>query len=152
MDGIIVRRARRQDIPQVTAIEKRSFHDPWTPEVLSETLEYFPETFFIAEIGHEIAGFLIGGIEDTGELIYGHICNFAVDTAYRRLGIGTGLLARAEHQFMVMLAAGVQLEVRSSNQVAQSFYNRLGYRTVFSIDQYYANGEDAVVMMKWFRF
>jgi len=46
----------------------------------------------------------------------------------------------------------VQLEVRASNLAARNFYLRLGYREVFTIDQYYANGEDAVVMMKWFRF
>jgi [ribosomal protein S18]-alanine N-acetyltransferase len=152
MDGITIRRARQRDIAAISAIELTSFKDPWTPEILLETLEYFPETFFIAEAGTEVAGFLVGGMEDTGELLYGHICNFAVDDRYRRLGIGTELVARAEHQFMFMFAAGVQLEVRSSNTIAQAFYSRLGYRMVFSIDQYYSNGEDAVVMMKWFRF
>ncbi len=152
MDGIMIRRARRSDLAAVAAIESQSFADPWTPEVLEETLEYFPETFFIAQAGMRLAGFLIGGIEDTGELVYGHICNFAVDNAYRRLGIGSALLSRVEHQFMVMLASGVQLEVRASNTVAQAFYQRLGYRQVFTIDQYYSNGEDAHVMMKWFRF
>jgi len=42
--------------------------------------------------------------------------------------------------------------VRLSNYAAQQFYRKIGYREVFHIDRYYANGEDAVVMMKWFRF
>jgi len=59
---------------------------------------------------------------------------------------------RVEHQFALELATGVQLEVRVSNTAAQRFYRRIGYRDVFCIDSYYANGEDAIVMMKWFRF
>ncbi|MGB4196055.1 MAG: ribosomal-protein-alanine N-acetyltransferase, partial [Methanoculleus sp.] len=35
---------------------------------------------------------------------------------------------------------------------AQEFYRRLGYREVFQVASYYSNGEDALVMMKWFRF
>ena len=62
------------------------------------------------------------------------------------------LVRRVEHQFAIELAAGVQLEVRVSNTTAQQFYRQLGYREAFLIDRYYANGEDAVVMMKWFRF
>jgi ribosomal-protein-alanine N-acetyltransferase len=62
------------------------------------------------------------------------------------------LVRREEQQFAIELAAGVQLEVRVSNTAAQQFYRKVGYRDVFVIDRYYANGEDAVVMMKWFRF
>jgi ribosomal-protein-alanine N-acetyltransferase len=62
------------------------------------------------------------------------------------------LVRREEQQFALYLATGVQLEVRVSNKRAQSFYRSLGYQEVLRIDQYYANGEDAIVMMKWFRF
>ena len=62
------------------------------------------------------------------------------------------LLRRLEHQFALELATGVQLEVRVSNTRAQRFYSRLGYKPVFEIDGYYSDGEDALVMMKWFRF
>ena len=65
---------------------------------------------------------------------------------------GCGLVRRIEHQFALESASGVQLEVRVSNQKAQGFYQKLGYQDVFRIVQYYANGEDALVMMKWFRF
>jgi ribosomal-protein-alanine N-acetyltransferase len=62
------------------------------------------------------------------------------------------LVNRIEHQFALEMAGGVQLEVRASNTVAQKFYRRIGYRDVFRLAHYYSNGEDAVVMMKWFRF
>ena len=95
---------------------------------------------------------MVGGLENTGENIYGHLCNFGVSSVYRRRGIGRLLIRRLEHQFALELATGVQLEVRVSNTRAQRFYQSMGYLPVFGIDQYYANGEDALVMMKWFRF
>ena len=149
---ITIRKARQEDIGAIAAIEAESFPDPWSAQVFAETLAYFPSTFFVAVHQERVVGFVAGGIEDTGEEVYGHICNLAVTRSYRKLGVGRMLVQRAERQFAINLAAGVQLEVRVSNVTAQQFYRRLGYRDVFLIDRYYANGEDAVVMMKWFRF
>ncbi len=149
---VTIRRARHSDLAQVVAIERESFPDPWDAEVMTDALTYFPTTFFVALSGGEVAGFVIGGFEDTGELMYGHICNLATARRFRRLGVGRLLVAREEQQFALELAAGVQLEVRRSNQVGQEFYRRLGYQEAFVIAGYYANGEDAIVMMKWFRF
>ncbi|MDD5686106.1 MAG: GNAT family N-acetyltransferase, partial [Methanoregulaceae archaeon] len=112
----------------------------------------FPSTFFVAEIAGDVVGFIAGGLEDTGEEVYGHICNLAVTPSSRKKGIGRVLVKRAEQQFAIELASGVQLEVRASNRIAQEFYVRLGYRQVFCIAEYYADGEDAIIMMKWFRF
>ena len=149
---IEVRRAKPADVPAIAAIERETFPDPWGEGVFLETINYFPSTFFVAASGGEVIGFLVGGLEDTGELVYGHICNIAVRPGYQQRGVGRILLKRAEHQFVVETASGVQLEVRVSNKPAQKFYLRNGYREVFTIPNYYANGEDALVMMKWFTF
>jgi len=147
---ITIRRARPVDIPEIARIEQESFPDPWDAEVLAETLALLPDTFFVATIDGKVVGFVAGGLEDTGEEIYGHICNIAVDPLFRKRGIARRLITREEQQFAISLATGIQLEVRVSNKPAQAFYRRLGYRPVFCIAGYYANGEDALVMMKWF--
>ncbi len=147
-----VRRASPADIPSIVAIEKESFIDPWGEPVFLEALACYPTTYFVAVCNGAVAGFIVGGLEDTGENIYGHICNIGISPPYRRRGVGSLLVRRAEHQFALERATGVQLEVRISNTGAQRFYQRRGYRPVFAIDRYYANGEDALVMMKWFRF
>ena len=151
-DGIMVRRARPGDIGTIVAIEAESFPDPWSAEVFSEAMKYFGDMFFVATMRGEVVGFIAGGLEDTGEAIYGHICNLAVSRRYRKQGIGSMLVRREEHQFAIGMAIGVQLEVRVSNQAAREFYQRLGYQVAFDIASYYTNGEDATVMMKWFRF
>jgi len=147
-----VRRAMPADIPAIFAIERELFVDPWEQAVFSEALTYFPTTYFVATCNGAVAGFIVGAPENTGENIYGHICNFGVAPAFQRRGIGRLLVQRAEHQFAFELASAVQLEVRLSNIPAQRFYRKIGYREVFRIAGYYANHEDAVVMMKWFRF
>ena len=147
-----IRRALPTDIGAIVDIEKASFIDPWEQAVFLEALTYYPTTYFVATCDGAVAGFVVGALEDTGENIYGHICNLAVDPRFRHRGIARMLVTRAEHQFALELATGVQLEVRVGNTAAQKFYQKMRYRPVFCIDQYYSNGEDALVMMKWFRF
>lgn len=148
----VIRRAAPADIAAIVAIEKESFIDPWDQSVFLEAFTYFPSTYFVAVCDGAVAGFVVGGLEDTGENIYGHLCNLGVTSAYRQRGIGKLLVRRFEHQVALHLGTGVQLEVRAGNTVAQRFYRRLGYRNVFEIEGYYSDGEDALVMMKWFRF
>ena len=147
-----VRRAVPLDIPAIVAIERELFIDPWEQAIFLEALSYYPTTYFVAVSGGTLAGFVVGGFENTGENVYGHLCNLAVAPGFQHRGIGRLLIDRIEHQFAFELATGVQLEVRLSNLPAQRFYRKLGYREVFRIADYYSNREDAVVMMKWFRF
>lgn len=150
LQEILIRRTRPGDIESIAHIERVSFKDPWSAAVFAESLTYFPETFFVATRNGEVVGFVVGGLEDTGEEIYGHLCNLAVAPSCRKQGIARRLVEREEQQFAIELATGVQLEVRVSNRDAQQFYRRLGYRPVLRFAGYYANGEDAIVMMKWF--
>jgi len=147
-----IRRATSLDVPSIVMVERELFIDPWEQSVFLDALTYFPTTYFVAVCDAKVVGFVVGGLEDTGENIYGHLCNLGVTAPYQYRGIGRHLVNRIEHQFALELASGVQLEVRVSNTNARKFYRRLGYREVLQFEHYYSNGEDAVVMMKWFRF
>jgi [ribosomal protein S18]-alanine N-acetyltransferase len=147
-----LRRAKITDVPAIAAIESESFPDPWGGDIFAEAITCFPTTFFVAVCDERIAGFIVGGLEDTGELLYGHICNIAVVSPSRNKGVGRQMVKRIEHQFVLEYASGIQLEVRISNVRAQSFYRKIGYTEAFTVSQYYANGEDALLMMKWFRY
>jgi len=148
----MIRRARTTDVSPIEKIEAGSFLDPWDPGLVAEVLCHHPRTCFVAEEQGRVVGFIAGGIEETGEAVYGHILNLAVQEEYRRRGIGRQLVHRIEHEFVLIGAGAVQLEVRVSNTVAQSFYARLGYTDVFRLAGYYQDGEDALVMMRWFRY
>lgn len=145
-----IRRAQQKDIEMITGIESLSFSDPWDQNAFYETLRFYPNTFFIAEIDGKIAGFIAAGIEDTGEVLVGHIMNLAVLPELRKRGIGRELVTRTEREFILEGVSSIQLEVRESNVNAQEFYERLGYQKILTIAEYYANREDAIIMMKWF--
>ena len=149
---LIIRRAQPADIPQIVAVEKAAFTDPWDERTLQESLAYYPETFFVAKNNGDVAGFVAGGVEDTGEEVYGHIMNLAVASGYRRQGIGQHLIRRLEQEYLILGASAVQLEVRVTNTGAQEFYRRLGYRDIFQFAAYYANEEDVRVMVMRYRF
>jgi ribosomal-protein-alanine N-acetyltransferase len=143
-----LRRARPTDIPEILAIERECFVEPWDEEVFVQTLEWTPSYFFVALAGGKIRGFVVGCLENTGSAVYGHISNLGVTAAYRKRGLGRLLVARLERQFVLEGAEGVLLEVRVSNTEGQEFYHRLGYQEAFLLSGYYSNGEDALVMMK----
>jgi len=145
-----IRRARPDDLQEITSIERASFPDPWEGDVLAESLHFYPRTFFVAENESHIAGFVAAGVEDTGVEVYGHILNLAVEPSVRSRGIGRRLVNRVELECLLLGAAGIQLEVRASNTRARRFYEHLGYEQVFVLADYYSDGEDAIVMMKWF--
>lgn len=90
-----------------------------------------------------IAGYIVSR-ETAGEL---HINNVAVRNEYRRRGIGTALLELVIEKAKELGAAVAFLEVRSSNQVAQSLYERCGFKAIARRANYYSEPrEDAVVM------
>ncbi|WP_245619316.1 GNAT family N-acetyltransferase [Methanogenium cariaci] len=92
-------------------------------------------------------------MEDTGgDAVYGHIMNIAVRRVSQgQGGAGSKLLQRIEFECMVLGGAGaMQLEVRVSNLGAQRFYQKHEYAQVFMVDSYYNDGEDAILMMRWF--
>lgn len=147
---IHIRRARQADLQVICAIEHELFPDPWDESAFRDALYIYPGLFFVAEINGNVIGFVSAGMEDTGDAIYGHIMNIAVRPSCQGKGAGGKLLLRIEFECMVLGAEAVQLEVRVSNDNAQRFYQRHGYSQVFLVDGYYNNGEDAVLMMRWF--
>ena len=149
-NDIRIRRARQADLSDICAIEHELFPDPWDESAFRDALFLFPGLFFVAENSNGVIGFVSAGMEDTGEAIYGHVMNIAVRTSSQGQGAGGKLLQRIEFECMVLGAGAVQLEVRVSNLSAQRFYQKNSYAQVFMVDNYYSNGEDAVLMMRWF--
>lgn len=149
-DNIEISRAGLSDIPEIVGVERESFPDPWDGQAFRDALFYYSNTFFTLKNDGRIVGFVTAGIEDTSEAVYGHVMNLAVVPEFRKMGLGGRLMQRIEYEFLVCGAEGSQLEVRMSNGGAINFYKKLGYSQVMVIGGYYSNGEDAVLMMKWF--
>jgi ribosomal-protein-alanine N-acetyltransferase len=76
-----------------------------------------------------------------------HISVIAVTPSWRNQGLGELLLWSMLKQAMAMRAFEATLEVRVSNRVAQSLYQKYGFEKVGRRRRYYQdNGEDAWIM------
>ncbi len=148
--GCTFRKATLEDIPDIYRIETLCFKDPWDYKSMIEMMTVFLTSFIVAEADGRIIGFGAGAVEETGQEKYGHVCNLAVSPEMRGLGIGRLLLRKLEREFFLEGCTACSLEVRTSNTSAHSFYERIGYEDVIVFGGYYADGEDAIVMMRWF--
>ena len=143
---VAIRPAVRADLLSVFRIEARSFEQPWPYSAFEYVLG--SPAFLIAEDGESIVGFVVGDLIDTHGVSIGHIKDLAVDPEYRREGIATMLLSRG---LSALISAGVgriKLEVRRSNESAQSLYASFGFERHHTVSNYYDDGEDAYVLVR----
>jgi len=116
----------------------------------------FPETFIVAEVYGEIAGYIMCRIETSlpdfgllGLTKRGHVISIAVLPQYQRKGIGEALLREAMSRMKTTYKAKeCYLEVRVTNTPAINLYRKLGFETSRTARGYYADGEDATVMTR----
>ena len=141
---------RRDDLPEVLAIESLSFSEPWTEEMfLYELSSEGISEVLVARTdegsGLRIAGFLCAWIV-AGEL---QINNIAVHPGYRRRGVASQLLEEIIRRAKSMGAKAGYLEVRASNEAANALYQRYGFRQIGRRRNYYDHPrEDAILMAK----
>ena len=142
-EELTIRDVRPADLDAVAELERISFPIPWKRE------------FFASEVGtaHRfnrvvrapngmLAGYVFCAFA-AGEI---HVNKIAVDPRWRRQGIAGLLMKEVLGLSGRILAEEIFLEVRPSNLPARNFYTLLGFREVGRRPQYYADGEDALVM------
>lgn len=142
-DPISIRRLSYPDLPQVIAIERRSFPTPWSLAMFVLELSKSSGVCLAAVAHGRIVGYLIcSRYADVW-----HLMNIAVEPSMRHHGCGHALLeamleqAGSEEQYT--------LEVRTSNAEAIALYERFGFRQAGTRPRYYRDtGEDALIMWR----
>jgi ribosomal-protein-alanine N-acetyltransferase len=142
---VTIRPLAYSDLPQVIALERRTFTGPWSLAMF--VLELSKSTSLclaaVPDGGGPLLGYLVCSRYDT----VWHIMNVAVDPVRRRAGIGWALLA--EMFARCGPEAPYTLEVRESNAPAIALYERLHFRAAGKRPRYYRdNGEDALIMWR----
>lgn len=140
----LVRRVEVSDAPNVHAVERACFHDPYTRAYLNDLIRAQQDHFFVAADGGEIVGYAVGSVSGKE----GHVVSVAVDPRHRRKRIGTALLSAVAAKLTAEGVKQIQLEVRKGNAGAIAFYERMGYRIISEIRHYYADAEDAWVLKR----
>jgi len=144
MEKISVRNIKTTDLPQIYALEQTSFKQPYSSSYICTLAVLNAETFLVAESGRKIAGYAIATIE--GEA--GHIISIAVHPEYRNRKIGTELMLKLIEKLKLLGVSTIRLEVQRSNIAAQEMYKKLGFKSTHTLKNYYADGEDGIVMIK----
>lgn len=141
--NLAFRRMRPADVPQIYELEKRIFPDPWSEESFYAEVENKALSYPCVMEGEKgIAGYAVCWYF-SGEL---HISNIAVHPEMRRKGLGRRLLSHLFTHFADYQVA--LLEVRLSNEAAIGLYKSFGFRKLYVRENYYSDGEDALVMIK----
>lgn len=78
----------------------------------------------------------------------GHVITLDVAPEYRRQGLGLALMQAAERHFRALGAVGMRLETAVDNHAARQFYARLGYQEKRRLPDYYAPGQDGLLLLK----
>jgi ribosomal-protein-alanine N-acetyltransferase len=142
---ISIRQGTLADLPRILEIEKTSFPDPW------------PEKTFAAEFSNSNSKSFVA-LSETG-IIVGYcffwnlgkeleVHTIAVDTAWRKHGIGKLLVNQIIIEANLLSINKVMLEVRESNVSATSLYKSLGFTVDSMRKNYYREGENAVLMSR----
>jgi ribosomal-protein-alanine N-acetyltransferase len=141
---IALRRLTYADLPQVIAIERRSFPTPWSLAMFVLELSKPSGICLAATVDGRVAGYLVCSRYDA----VWHLMNICVDPDRRRRGIASALLARLIERIGDGQAQ-LTLEVRQSNDAAIALYERFGFRSSGLRHRYYQdNGEDALIMWR----
>jgi len=130
------------DLEPILQIESQSFpKSPYDWTTFLSLHHFYPKTFLVClntnhrQKEEKILGYIIFS-ED------GHIISIAVHPQYRKKKIGTQLVQRA---LKASRSKKVWAEVRRSNQGAQTFYFKMGFRITNMVPNYYGS-EDALIM------
>lgn len=141
--GLYLRSMTVADIDEVMAIEKAAFASPWSRQFFLEELQATHARSVLCQQDGKPIGYVIYW-ELPGEL---DIHNVAVHPRFRRQGVARAMLADIIEGATQRGFRRMTLEVRKSNDPAQTLYRSLGFEICGLRKGYYSdNGEDAWVM------
>jgi ribosomal-protein-alanine N-acetyltransferase len=132
------------DLPQIEQVENRSFSSPWPRQAFYNELVFNQFAHYtVVTVDDQVVGYCGFWLI----LDEAHITNIAIHPDYRGQGLGEATLVYVMDLARKLGAEKMTLEVRVSNVIAQSLYEKLGFvRSGLRKEYYTDNKEDAVIM------
>jgi ribosomal-protein-alanine N-acetyltransferase len=142
---IKIREMTAADVPQVAALEKECFQDPWSEKSIAEELDHEYSLWLVAVENDQVLGY-VGSQTAMWET---DMMNIAVAPSRRREGLGNILVTELIRELRNWGSNSLALEVRVSNEPARALYESLGFHQVGLRKNYYRNPkEDALILRK----
>lgn len=131
------------DLDRVWNIERSSFADPWSRNLLREELESPQGAAFGAWGRTELLGYiLLRRVFDEWTIM-----NIAVSPSCRQKGVASTLLRFAVDRAHELRLSRLTLEVNENNDAAKSLYAAHGFQVVGYRPRYYDKGRSGAVIM-----
>ncbi|MCC7350987.1 MAG: GNAT family N-acetyltransferase [Phycisphaerales bacterium] len=144
----VVREACREDLSAALALEESCFHrDRFNRRQLQYLQQRRTAIFLVAEAQGQVVGQGIALIRQHRQGLSGRIYSLAVDEKWRGRKIGQRLLEGLIRRLSDRGARRIYLEVDQQNAAALKLYQRLGFRCIGKLADYYGAGSDALHMM-----
>lgn len=141
---ISIREWTENDVPFAALIERACFAEPWSLEVIRQSVSVPHFYGFVLEADGEMVGYACGSsLFEDAELM-----RIAVLPKCRGKGLGRLLLEGFIEGAVSRGAERMFLEVRASNEAALGLYLKSGFQKNRLRKRYYPDGEDALEMCK----
>lgn len=139
-------RMHEDDLQQVMCIEEEAFPDPWHISFFKREIQKRKKNthLYVGRLNDQVIGYIVFytvGYEC-------HILNIAVETTYRRRGVGKYLLECTFENIKKNKVKEIFLEVSVKNTAALELYRKYGFQVFGVRKKYYSNGDDAYVLRK----
>jgi [ribosomal protein S18]-alanine N-acetyltransferase len=138
---------RKEDLPEILAIERESFPSPWTEGMFAKEIDSAHSLCLCVRINFEnksvVGAYIIFWLV-ADEV---HLHNLAVKKEYRRQGLAFGLMEAMKEIAAENKITAQTLEVRESNTEAIKLYRKCGFVVKGVRPLYYIEtSEDALIM------
>ena len=141
----MVTKMEPQHVPQVAALERLCFSDPWSEASVASELDNELSLWLVALEGEQVAGY-VGSQTVLDET---DMMNIAVQPECRRRGIAAALIGELVNQLREHGSHVLRLEVRESNVPAIALYESMGFTQLGLRKNYYRNPkENALILGK----
>jgi len=145
---VSIRPARRDDLDAISRLEQGCFS---AYNLSRRQLQYLQHrhtaVFLVAECGGQVVGEGIALLRHHKQSLSGRVYSLAVDPAHRGQRIGERLRRAMVEQLRDRGVRRVYLEVEASNAPAVQLYERLGFRRIGGLPDYYGDGKDGLHML-----
>lgn len=144
---MLIRKATLDDIDEICLMESL-FVKPYTKQQVKYEIVENPTSNILLAVSDENPKLIYGFIDFWITFDSATICQIAVKKEYQNQGVASMLL---NESYMILKANDVlfyTLEVREHNTNAINLYLKHGFTKVTTKEQYYANGENAIYMLK----
>lgn len=140
--AISVETASMRHLDRLCEIEKECFREEaFSRQQIANLLAEYNSISLVAVENNRVVGFVIGALCVDRNALDGHVLTIDVSQSHQRKGVGLKLLREIEKIFINKNVKTCHLEVREDNIKALGLYEKIGYKRIGKLENYYGKAD-----------